>query len=54
MGKEMWYAHTVEYYSAIKKMLFSATCMDLEIVIFNEASQRDGNKYHMISLMCEI
>ena len=31
----MWYIHTMEYYSAIKKsekITFAVTCMDLEIV----------------------
>ena len=49
----MWYTYTVEYYSTIKKkMLFSAACMGLEIVVINEASQIEKNKYHMISLIC--
>ena len=33
--KKMWYIHTMEYYSAIKKsekITFAVTCMDLEIV----------------------
>ena len=35
----MWYIHTVEYYSAIKKneiMSFSAILMDLEIIIVRQ------------------
>ena len=42
----MWYIHTVEYYSAIKKngiMPFAATCMDLEIAILSEVRQRKTN-----------
>ena len=53
--KKMWYIHTMEYYSAIKKneiMPFAATWMDLEIIILSEGSQKD--KYHMISLTCGI
>ena len=53
--KKMWYIHTMEYYSAIKKneiMPFGATWMDLEIVILSEVSQREKDKYHMISLIC--
>ena len=44
--KKMWYIHTVEYYSAIKKneiMLFAAPRMDLEIVTLSEVSQRKRN-----------
>ena len=40
--KKMWYLYTVEYYSAIKKneiMPFTATWMDLEIIILSEVSQ---------------
>ena len=48
----------MKYYSAIKKneiMPFAATCMDLEIIILiSEASQKESDKYHMISLTCGI
>ena len=53
----MWYIYTTEYYSAIKKneiMPFAAKWMDLEIVILSEVSQREKDKYHMISLICRI
>ena len=46
-----------EYYSAIKKnevMPFAAAYMDLEIIILNEARQKEKDKYHMISLTCGI
>ena len=55
--KNMWYIYTMEYYSAIKKneiMPFTATWMDLEIIILYEISQTEKNKYHMISLICGI
>ena len=55
--KKMWYIHTVEYYSAIKKneiMPFAATWMDLEIIILSEVSQTEKDKYHIISLICGI
>ena len=45
------------YYSAIKKneiMPFAAISMDLETVIRSEVSQTEEEKYHMISLICEI
>ena len=47
----------MEYYSAIKKnevMSFAATWMDLEMIILNEISQIEKDKYHMISLICGI
>ena len=53
----MCYKYTVEYYSAIRKneiMLFVATWMNLEIIILSEVSQTEKDKYHMISLICEI
>ena len=58
MDKEaVVYIYTMEYYSAIKKneiMPFSATWMDLEIIILSEVSQKEKDKYHMISLICGI
>ena len=47
----------MEYYSAIKKnkiMPYAATWMDLEIIILNEVSQKEKEKYHMISHICRI
>ena len=46
--------YTMEYYSAIKRkeiMPFEATWMDLEIVIQSEVSQKEKDKYHIISLI---
>ena len=53
--KKMWYMYTMEYYSAIRKnkiMSFAATWMQLEIIILSKVSQREKDKYHMISLIC--
>ena len=46
------YIHTMEYYLAIKKeiMPFAATWMQLKIIILSEVSQKEKDKYHMISL----
>ena len=35
-------------------MPFAATWMDLEIIILSKVSQKDKDKYHMVSLTCEI
>ena len=43
----------MEYYSAIKKneiMPSAATWMDFEIIIPSEVSQKEKDRYHMISL----
>ena len=55
--KKRWYIYTMEYYSAIKKneiMPFAATWMQLEIIILREVSQKEKDKYLMISLICGI
>ena len=62
--KKMWYIYIYIYiyiYNGIllshKKneiMPFAATWMDLEIVILSEESQKEKDKYHMISLICGI
>ena len=47
----------MEYYSATKKnkiMPFAATWVSLEIVIPSEVTQREKDKYHIISLICGI
>ena len=55
--KKMWCIHTMEYYSDIKKneiMPFVATWIDLEIIILSKVSQKEKDKYHIISLTCGI
>ena len=55
--KKMWYIYTMEYYSAIKRnqiVPFAGTLMDLEIVIQSEVSQKEKNKYRIISFICGI
>ena len=48
--------YIVEYYSASKRneIAFAATRMDLEIIILNELSQTEKDKYYMILLICRI
>ena len=52
----MWYIYTTEYYSAIKRkeiVAFTESWMDLEFVIQSEASQKEKNKYRIMSLNVE-
>ena len=49
--------YTMEYYSAIKKnkmMPYAATQMELETLQLSELSQKEKDKYHMISLISGI
>ena len=53
----MWHIHTMEYYSGIKGNeieLFVVRWMDLESVIQSEVSQKQKNKYHMLTHIHEI
>ena len=55
--KKLWYIYTMEYYSAMKKkdlLPIVTVWMDLESVKLSEISQLEKDKYHMISLICEI
>ena len=60
--KKTWYKYTMKYYlllpvCAIKKndlMPFAATWMDLEIIIRSKVSQKEKDKYYMISFICGI
>ena len=50
--KKMWHIYTMEYYSVIKRNeieLFVVRWMDLESVIQSEASQKEKNKYRMLT-----
>ena len=57
LGRCGIYTYTMEYYSATKKnkiMPFAATWMEQETLILSEVSQKEKDKYHMISLIYEI
>ena len=48
----MWHRYTMEYYSTIKKKevgSFVETWMDLETVIQSEVSQKEKNRYSMLT-----
>ena len=50
--KKMWHIYTMEYYSAIKRNeieLFVMRWMDLESVIQSAVSQKEKNKYRMLT-----
>jgi len=52
--RKTWYIYTMEYYSAVRKnniMPYTATWMELETLILSEISQKEKDKYHMISLI---
>ena len=49
---KMWYIYTMEYSSAIKRReigSFVETWMELETVIQSEVSQKEKNKYHILT-----
>ena len=51
---KMWYKHTVEYYSVLKRtqMLTNVTtCMNLEEIMLSEISQSQKDKYCMTPLI---
>ena len=56
--KKMWCIYTNwNITQALKRneiMPFAARWMDLEIIILSEVSQKEKDKYHIISLICGI
>ena len=50
--KKIWHIYTMEYYSAIKRNkteLFVVMWMDIETVIQSEVSQKEKNKYRILT-----
>ena len=48
----MWHIYTMEYYSAIKRNeigSFVEMWVDLDSVIQSEVSQKEKNKYHILT-----
>ena len=57
MDKDVYSIYTMEYYSAIKRNeigSFVETWMDLESVIQSEVSEKEKNKYRILTHICEI
>ena len=50
--KKSWFIYTMEYYSAIKRSTFESVLMrwmNLEPIIQSEASQKEKDKYHILT-----
>ena len=50
--KKLWYIYTMEYYSAIKRNAFESVLMrrmNLKPIIPSEMSQKEKNKYHILT-----
>ena len=50
--KKLWYINTMEYYSAIKTNAFESILMrwmNLETIIQSEVSQKEKDKYHILT-----
>jgi hypothetical protein len=53
--KKMWYLHTMEFYSTMKKneiLSFASKWVELENIILSEVSQAQKTKNRMFSLIC--
>ena len=54
--KKLWYIYTMEYYSAIKRNTFESVLMkrmNLEPIIQSEVSQKEKDKYHILTHILE-
>ena len=52
LKKKLWYIYTMEYYSAIKRNAFESILMrwmNLESIIQSEVSQKEKDKYHILT-----
>ena len=50
--KKLWYIYIMEYYSAIKKNAFESVLMrwmNLKPIIQSEVSQKEKDKYHILT-----
>ena len=54
--KKLWYIYTMEYHSAIKRNAFESVLMmwmNLEPIIMSEVSQKEKDKYHILTQLLE-
>ena len=52
MDKEVWYIYTMDYYSVIKRNTFESVLMrwmNLEPIIQSDVSQKEKDKYHILT-----
>ena len=50
--RKLWYIHTMEYYSAVKKNIFQSVLMrwiKLEPIIQSEVSQKEKHHYSILT-----
>ena len=55
--KQLWYTYTMEYYSAIKRNAFESVLMrwiNLELIMQSEVSQKEKDKYCILTHICRI
>ena len=52
--RKLWYIYTMEYYSAIKKIVFESVqmrWMKLEPLMQSEVSQKEKHQYNLLTFM---
>ena len=50
--KKLWYIYTMKHYSAVKRNTFESVLMrwrNPEPIIHSEVSQKEKNKYHILT-----
>ena len=55
--RKLWYIHTMEYYSAVKRNALESVLMrwmNLKPIIQSEVSQKEKDKYHIKTHIYEI
>ena len=54
---KLWYIYTMEYYSAIKRNTFESVLMrrmNLEPIIQSDMTQKEKDKYNILTYICGI